>query len=234
MKKLKPEEREPYLKKKAAERETIQKSIQELSVKRATYVSEELKKLPQSPPPMPPSTTPCFDLHDQAGRRVIRNNCPPPYHSPGVSHDTPIAAHRRSRCLASSRRHSAKRKETDAVKSAPSKVTAVTVYHEHSPRHPRSDVARRGGIAGSDCHAAAVGRRMETSLYAEGDDGTRVLSVALPDAGHRRRPQRGRPQSGGEDQGLDEETHAHAGRPGRVRSRTRSSSASSRRSPPRR
>lgn len=48
MKKLKPEEREPYLKKKLAERETIQKSIQELSVKRATFVSEERKKLPQS------------------------------------------------------------------------------------------------------------------------------------------------------------------------------------------
>lgn len=48
MKKLKPEEREPYLQKKLAEREAIQKSIQELSVKRATFVSEERKKLPQS------------------------------------------------------------------------------------------------------------------------------------------------------------------------------------------
>ena len=48
MKKLKPEERVPYLKKKLAERETIQKSIQDLSTKRAKFVDDERKKLPKS------------------------------------------------------------------------------------------------------------------------------------------------------------------------------------------
>ena len=48
LKKLKPEERETYLKKKAEERAGYQKQIQELSVKRAKFVEDELKKKPKS------------------------------------------------------------------------------------------------------------------------------------------------------------------------------------------
>lgn len=48
MKKLKPEEREAFLKKKAEERAAIQKQIQELSVRRAKHIEEELKKKPKS------------------------------------------------------------------------------------------------------------------------------------------------------------------------------------------
>ncbi len=44
MKKLKPEEREGYLKKKAEERAAIQKQIAELSVKRAKHIDDERKK----------------------------------------------------------------------------------------------------------------------------------------------------------------------------------------------
>lgn len=48
LKKLKPEERETFLKKKADEREGIQKQIQDLSAKRAKHIEEELKKKPKS------------------------------------------------------------------------------------------------------------------------------------------------------------------------------------------
>lgn len=48
LKKLKPEERMPYLKKKAEERTTIQKQITELSVKRQKKVDEELAKKPKN------------------------------------------------------------------------------------------------------------------------------------------------------------------------------------------
>lgn len=44
MKKLKPEERAEFVKKKAAEREEIQKAINELATARAKYVAEEEKK----------------------------------------------------------------------------------------------------------------------------------------------------------------------------------------------
>jgi hypothetical protein len=44
MKKMTPEERETYVKKKAAEREEMQKKIAELSAKRQSYIQEELKK----------------------------------------------------------------------------------------------------------------------------------------------------------------------------------------------
>jgi hypothetical protein len=47
LKKLKPEERLPYLKKKAAEREELQKKIADLSAKRQKKVDEELAKLPK-------------------------------------------------------------------------------------------------------------------------------------------------------------------------------------------
>lgn len=49
MRKLKPEEREGYLKKKATEREEIQKKMTELGQKRALYLETERKKLPASP-----------------------------------------------------------------------------------------------------------------------------------------------------------------------------------------
>lgn len=48
MKKLKPEEREGYLKKKAEEREEIKKKIAEVSAKRAKHIEEEQKKAPKS------------------------------------------------------------------------------------------------------------------------------------------------------------------------------------------
>lgn len=48
MKKLKPEEREGYLKKKADERADIQKKIADLSGKRAKHIEEEQKKAPKS------------------------------------------------------------------------------------------------------------------------------------------------------------------------------------------
>lgn len=48
LKKLKPEERLDYLKKKAAEREKIQKEIAELSAKRQKKIDEELAKKPKT------------------------------------------------------------------------------------------------------------------------------------------------------------------------------------------
>ena len=48
LRKLKPEDRLPYLKKKAEERAEIQKKIGELSVKRAKHIEEEGKKQPKS------------------------------------------------------------------------------------------------------------------------------------------------------------------------------------------
>lgn len=46
MKKMKPEEREAFVKKKAAEREALQKQVQELSVKRDAFIAAERKKNP--------------------------------------------------------------------------------------------------------------------------------------------------------------------------------------------
>jgi hypothetical protein len=46
LKKLKPEERAAYLKKKLEEREAMQKQIAELNAKRQTYIAEEMKKNP--------------------------------------------------------------------------------------------------------------------------------------------------------------------------------------------
>jgi uncharacterized membrane-anchored protein YjiN (DUF445 family) len=48
MKKLKPEERLEYLKKKAAERKAIQKQIVELGQKREAFIKEEMKKQAQA------------------------------------------------------------------------------------------------------------------------------------------------------------------------------------------
>ena len=48
LKKLKPEEREGYIKKKAAEREAVRKQIDELNAKRTAYIQEELKKRPKT------------------------------------------------------------------------------------------------------------------------------------------------------------------------------------------
>jgi len=48
LKSLKPSEREAYVKKKAVEREAIQQQIRELSSKRATFIAEEMKKLPEN------------------------------------------------------------------------------------------------------------------------------------------------------------------------------------------
>ena len=48
LRKVKPEEREAYVKKKAAEREALRKQIDELTAKRAQCVAEEMKKLPKS------------------------------------------------------------------------------------------------------------------------------------------------------------------------------------------
>ena len=48
LKKLKAEDRLPYLKKKAEERAEIQKKIGELSVRRAKHIEVEVKKQPKS------------------------------------------------------------------------------------------------------------------------------------------------------------------------------------------
>jgi hypothetical protein len=48
MRKLKPEEREGYLKKKAEERAEIQKKVADLTTKRAKFIEEERKKEPKS------------------------------------------------------------------------------------------------------------------------------------------------------------------------------------------
>jgi hypothetical protein len=48
LRKLKPEERAAYVKKKAAERESLQKEINDLSAKRARVIDEERKKQPRS------------------------------------------------------------------------------------------------------------------------------------------------------------------------------------------
>jgi hypothetical protein len=48
LKKLKPDERAEYLKKKAADRAKIQKKVTELSAKRALYIDEERKKQPKT------------------------------------------------------------------------------------------------------------------------------------------------------------------------------------------
>jgi tRNA uridine 5-carbamoylmethylation protein Kti12 len=48
LKALKPDEREGYLKKKAAERADIQKRINDLSAERAKIVAEERKKQPKT------------------------------------------------------------------------------------------------------------------------------------------------------------------------------------------
>lgn len=48
LKKLKPDERVEYVKKKAAEREALRKQIDDLNVKRNAYIQEEMKKQPKS------------------------------------------------------------------------------------------------------------------------------------------------------------------------------------------
>ena len=46
MRKMTPEERVAYIKKKAAEREALQKKIAALSAKRQQYINEQMKKNP--------------------------------------------------------------------------------------------------------------------------------------------------------------------------------------------
>jgi hypothetical protein len=48
LKKLKPEERESFVKKRAADRAEIQKKVTELGAKRALYMEEERKKQPRT------------------------------------------------------------------------------------------------------------------------------------------------------------------------------------------
>ena len=48
MKKLKPEERVEFVKKKAAERDAMRKQIDELNAKRSVYIQQEMKKQPRS------------------------------------------------------------------------------------------------------------------------------------------------------------------------------------------
>ena len=48
LKKLKPDERQPYLKKKATERAEIQKKVADLTVQRAKFLEDERKKQPKS------------------------------------------------------------------------------------------------------------------------------------------------------------------------------------------
>jgi hypothetical protein len=64
LKKLKPDEREPYLKKKAAERAEIQKKVADLSAQRALYIEAERKKQP---------TLPADKALDEALRAILRD-----------------------------------------------------------------------------------------------------------------------------------------------------------------
>jgi hypothetical protein len=48
LRKIKPEERETFVKKKAAEREEMRKQIDELNAKRGKFIQEEMKKQPKS------------------------------------------------------------------------------------------------------------------------------------------------------------------------------------------
>jgi hypothetical protein len=73
LKKMKPEEREAYVKKMASERKAIQQHITELSAKRQAYINEELKKNPSA-------ADKAFDdavrgaLREQAGRKGMKIN----------------------------------------------------------------------------------------------------------------------------------------------------------------
>jgi len=72
MKNLKLEEREGYLKKKAAEREEIQKKVTDLTARRALYLEAERKK--SAPPPAEKALDEALRgiLRDQAGAKGIK------------------------------------------------------------------------------------------------------------------------------------------------------------------
>jgi hypothetical protein len=64
MRKLKPEDREAYVKKKATEREEIQKKVTDLTTRRALYVEAERKRQP---------TPPAEKALDEALREILRD-----------------------------------------------------------------------------------------------------------------------------------------------------------------
>jgi hypothetical protein len=72
LRKLKAEEREPYLKKKAAERAEIQKKVAELSAQRALYIEAERKKQPKSPADKALDEALRTILRDQAGAKGMK------------------------------------------------------------------------------------------------------------------------------------------------------------------
>ncbi|HVK10085.1 MAG TPA: VWA domain-containing protein, partial [Gemmataceae bacterium] len=68
MRKLKPEDREAYVKKKATEREEIQKKVTDLTARRALYVEAERKRQP---------TPPAEKALDEALREILRDQASP-------------------------------------------------------------------------------------------------------------------------------------------------------------
>jgi hypothetical protein len=72
MRKLKPEEREAYVKKKAAEREEIQKKVTDLTARRALYVEAERKRQPTPPAERALDEALRGILRDQAGSKGIK------------------------------------------------------------------------------------------------------------------------------------------------------------------
>ncbi len=74
MRKLKPEDREAYVKKKAAERAEIQKKVTDLTARRALYVEAERKRQP---------TPPAEKALDEALREILRDQAKAPAASKG-------------------------------------------------------------------------------------------------------------------------------------------------------
>lgn len=72
MKKMKPEERETYLKGKAADREEIQKKVTDLTSRRALYLEAERKKSPVPPAEKALDEALRGILRDQAGAKGIK------------------------------------------------------------------------------------------------------------------------------------------------------------------
>lgn len=72
LKKLKPEEREAYLKKKSEEREAIRKKINDLNVKRSAFIAEESKKQPKTEQDKAFDTVVKATLREQAATKGIQ------------------------------------------------------------------------------------------------------------------------------------------------------------------
>lgn len=72
LKKLKPEEREAYIKKKGEEREAVRKKINDINVKRSAFIAEEMKKQPKSEQEKAFDTAVKATLREQAATKGIQ------------------------------------------------------------------------------------------------------------------------------------------------------------------